>query len=289
MRTSMLVNGEGESMEMEGGEDDDKTGQVTKQISVDLSIYSLTFTSMISEANVKYQLKDHVEDYFFKATMIFFIQMLIITFIAIAALTNTDGLEYVQPTTTSLTLRLLCCYLFHLSNYGDIADAFRRLKYLKENPDKFSPDYVIPAFLITQFQFWASFSAETVNILFLTRQTTLIDLMMNYVAFEGISAMDNLYCETIRNMKVTDAIPIDGKEDPERDQIFSFVKGRKDFTFANPINSEEWVHKAFMKFVHIWFVLIKLIYKGIYFYLFPYLIVPLSYYVFDWTKVTLDE
>ena len=161
--------------EMEGGEEgmedpfaEDDHG-TTKQISVDLSIYSLSFASMISEANVKYELKDHVEDYFFKATMIFFIQMLIITFIAIAALTNTDGLEYVQPTTRSLTLRLLCCYLFHLSNYGDIADAFRRLKYLKENPDKFSADYVVPAFFITQFQFWASFSAETVNILFLTR------------------------------------------------------------------------------------------------------------------------
>jgi surface polysaccharide O-acyltransferase-like enzyme len=92
---------------------------------------------MISGATVKYDLSEHIEDYFFKATMIFFIQMLIITFIAIAALTNTDGLEYVQPNTRSLSLRLLCCYLFHLSNYGDVADSFRRLKYLKENPDKF--------------------------------------------------------------------------------------------------------------------------------------------------------
>lgn len=83
--------------------------------------------------------------------MIFFIQILIISFIAIAALTNTDGLEYVQPDTRSLSLRLLCCYLFHLSNYGDVADAFRRLKYLKENPDKFSTEYIIPAFCITQF------------------------------------------------------------------------------------------------------------------------------------------
>jgi hypothetical protein len=132
--------------------------------------------------------------------------------------------------------------LFHLSNYGDVADAFRRLKFLKENPDKFAPENLLPAFLITQFQFWACFSVEAVNILFLTRQTTLIDLMMNYVAFEGISAMDNLYCETIRNMKVTEAIPIDGQEDKERDQIFSFEKGRSEFTFAKPINSDSWLH-----------------------------------------------
>jgi hypothetical protein len=97
--------------------------------------------------------------------------------------------------------------------------------------------------LITQFQFWACFSVEAVNILFLTRQTTLIDLMMNYVAFEGISAMDNLYCETIRNMKVTEAIPIDGLEDKERDQIFSFEKKRSEFTFAKPLNCcDSWFH-----------------------------------------------
>lgn len=163
--------------------------------------------------------------------------MLIISFIAIAAITNTDGLEYVQPGVCSLSLRLLCCYLFHLSNYGDVADSFRRLKYLKENPDKISPEYIVPAFFVTQFQFVASFSCETVNILFLTRQMTLIDLMMNYVAFEGISAMDNLYCETIRNMKVCEAIPKDGVKDLKRDEVFEFTKGRKDFTFWKPINA----------------------------------------------------
>ena len=101
--------------------------------------------------------------------------------------------------------------------------------------------------------------------------------------------MDNLYCETIRNMKVADAIPIEGKDDPERDQIFSFIKGRSDFTFSNPINCNHWLHRNFMRFVHIWFVLIKLLYKGLYFYLFPYLIVPLSYYVYDWTMIKIDD
>jgi hypothetical protein len=182
---------------------------------------------MITDVSALYELKDYVEDYFFKATMIFFIQMLIISFILFAALTNTDGLEYVQPTTSSLTLRLLCCYLFHLSNYGDVADAFRRLKYLKENPDKIPQQNRVPAFLVTQFQFWASFIVEAVNILFLTRQVTLIDLIMNYVAFEGISAMDNLYCETIRNLKVAEAIPVDGVEDETKTKALSFEKGRQ--------------------------------------------------------------
>jgi hypothetical protein len=42
-------------------------------MSVDSSIYSLTFISMIKEVNTEYQLDDFIEDYFFKSTMIFFI------------------------------------------------------------------------------------------------------------------------------------------------------------------------------------------------------------------------
>ena len=110
--------------------------------------------------------------------------------------------------------------------------------------------------------------------------------MMNYVAFEGISAMDNLYCETIRNMKVTEAIPIDGIENPELEKALSFQPSRKDFTFSKPFpDDENTFHKMFMRFVHIWFVMVKLIYKGLYFYIFPYLIIPLSYYVYDYTMI----
>lgn len=39
------------------------------------------------------------------------------------------------------------------------------------------------------------------NIVFLTRQETLLDLIMNYVAFEGISQLDNLYVEATGKMK----------------------------------------------------------------------------------------
>lgn len=39
------------------------------------------------------------------------------------------------------------------------------------------------------------------NILFIVRQKNLIDIIMNYVAFLGISEFDNLYTKSVRNMK----------------------------------------------------------------------------------------
>ena len=47
------------------------------------------------------------------------------------------------------------------------------------------------------YQFTSCFLCECVNLVFLTRQGSLI-----YVAFEGISALDNLYVESIRNMEI---------------------------------------------------------------------------------------
>lgn len=75
--------------------------------------------------------------------------MLIILFILNGALTGNDGMEYAEPKLNFLALRLLCCYLFHMSNYGDVADSFRRLKFLRMNPDKFAPKHLRPAFLVT--------------------------------------------------------------------------------------------------------------------------------------------
>jgi len=39
------------------------------------------------------------------------------------------------------------------------------------------------------------------NICFLTRNENLIEIIMNYVTFLGISEFDNLYTNSIRNMK----------------------------------------------------------------------------------------
>ena len=73
----------GDEMDVKEPEDDHGEG---KMLTVDMSIYGLTFASMIKGITVKYELNKYVEDYFFKATMIFFIQVLIIFFIANAAL-----------------------------------------------------------------------------------------------------------------------------------------------------------------------------------------------------------
>ena len=92
---------------------------------------------MIEDVRTEFELDPFVNDYFFKTTIVFLMQMTIILLIGLAAYKGTDGSEYVKPEPTNMALRLLCCYLFHLSNYADVNDSYRRLKYLVNNPDKF--------------------------------------------------------------------------------------------------------------------------------------------------------
>lgn len=47
---------------------------------------------------------------------------------------------------------------------------------------------------------------------------------MNYAAFAGISELDNLYAEAQRNMKVQEAMPIDGINNPALDKMLTYKK-----------------------------------------------------------------
>jgi hypothetical protein len=91
---------------------------------------------MIKKVADRLNLRDTVEiqDYFFKSFFIFAIQAMIMIFVFYSVMTNSDGNEYIKPTAQNMSLRLLCSYLFHLGNYGDLSSSFKKLKFLVYNP-----------------------------------------------------------------------------------------------------------------------------------------------------------
>ena len=99
-------------------------------------MYCLTFICMNKKVKKVFSFYDQkeIKEYFFNCSFLFFIQSLIITLILYSAITNTDGHVVNKPTVVNMTLRVLCCYLFHLNNYGDVCSSFKRLKYLRYYP-----------------------------------------------------------------------------------------------------------------------------------------------------------
>ena len=86
---------------------------------------------MIEKVRLDFHMTNLLEDYFFKATMIFFIQMVLTIFIFYSAMTGADNLDFEMPSFNQMTMRLISCYLFHLVNYRDVSDAYKRLKFLR--------------------------------------------------------------------------------------------------------------------------------------------------------------
>lgn len=66
----------------------------------DSSIYSLTFVCMLDSVRLdkEWDMTKYLADYFFKASMIYCIQMLLIGFVFHQGLTDADGLYFVKPT-----------------------------------------------------------------------------------------------------------------------------------------------------------------------------------------------
>ena len=115
-------------------------------------MYTLSFVCMNERVRRRLHLGEvELKDYFFKCCFIFAIQSMIMIFVFYSVMTKTDGNDYVKPNVQNMALRLLCSYLFHLSNYGDVQSAFKKLKYLVHHPKKFNKDNIVAAFFIPVF------------------------------------------------------------------------------------------------------------------------------------------
>lgn len=106
---------------------------------------------------------------------------------------------------------------------------------------------------------------------------------MNYLAFSGVTQIDNIFCQAQRYMLVKDEL-VDSIQDGEGEIIEGYLTYTKErikakdeqiqSTFMNPIPIQKKWQMRFFVIVH---EFERIIYKALYFYLFPYLVVFLSY------------
>ena len=102
---------------------------------------------------------------------------------------------------------------------------------------------------------------------------------MNYVAFIGITEIDNLYFNSVRNMKGKIIV----QNDEYKKKIVEYLKYEKKDSIDQSVgffNAGEYDRPHSIRLIVFSYWVIKLIYKVIYFYLLPYMIIPLSYYQF---------
>lgn len=258
----------------------------TRILEPDSSIYSLTFVCMLDSVRLdkEWDMTKYLADYFFKASMIYCIQMLLIGFVFHQGLSDADGLYFVKPTFNQMTLRLLCSYMFHFGSYREVSESFKRLKFVRRFPERFASEYVVAAFLLTFYQFTASLMIELAHLVFMCRQKNLVQIMVNYVAFAGVAQLDNLYVEATNKMRAAKVVlEATGAQRERLMEALRFDKQQKAEDKAHTFFNMSYEKPIFLRIVIIWYEIARFVYKSFYFYLFPYLILPLSYALFDAT------
>lgn len=110
--------------------------------------------------------------------------------------------------------------------------------------------------------------------------------MVNYVAFAGIAQLDNLYVEATNKMRAAKVILESTGSQKER--LMEALKFEKQ-QIVDPgsrltfFNMGKYERPMFLRLVIIWYEIARFVHKTFYFYLFPYLILPLSYTLYDRT------
>jgi hypothetical protein len=68
-----------------------------------------------------------------------------------------------------MTVRLLVAFIFHLGNYREVQESYKRLKFIRKFPERFNENLIMSATMIVLYHFIASITVEFANIIFLTR------------------------------------------------------------------------------------------------------------------------
>ena len=113
---------------------------------------------------------------------------------------------FVKPSFNQMTLRLLCSYMFPFGNYREVCESFKRMKFIRRFPERFNGKYIGAAFMLTIYQFTSTIMIELSHMVLLCRQRNLVQIMVNYVAFAGVSQLDNLYVEATNKMQAAKVV-----------------------------------------------------------------------------------
>ena len=113
---------------------------------------------------------------------------------------------------------------------------------------------------------------------------------MNYVAFTGVSKLDNLYVQATNKMHAVRVILNSKGKDLHnlRQGLLYHKEATRLLPYPAFCGSMLYDRPHFMRMVIFVFQSFRFVYKCLYFYLFPYLVVPISYYMYDifkWDKI----
>ena len=170
--------------------------------------YALTFMSYKKE-NVKlYKLTSKQQARYFQSCLwVFGVQLILLYLICDEMLFQPikDGrLTFHVPDVSTLFGQFFACVLLHMELVGEVRQGIHMIRYVTNNPDKFTKPSV--AILVGCMQALGGFWAEFVNIVVLAQRHNVQHCLQDFIAFELLTNVDNIYCETLPNFHLKESL-----------------------------------------------------------------------------------
>ena len=210
-----------------------------QNLKINDDIYSLAFAALVHpdevEADLTEQdkksgnfmkrielLNDERDNLFFSAILVTFVQMTTI-YLILVFFSEGSGLQIVPALKYSVVIpRLTSSIMMHLICEPDIRDGIGLMKYVLNHPHKFRVirkndssgiDWgdrglnrrVFCAFLIGFCQASIGIVAEFLVILFLSTQTSLLDIIRKFVSMSVIVKFDDMYASSLKENAIKKA------------------------------------------------------------------------------------
>ena len=173
-----------------------------KRLELEEDYYCLTYVAHIKLNREKHNIKcDETANMFKTCAFLFTVQLLFILLIGQEIFQST---EVVATTYEVYLTRFICTILLHFKLEKEIRVSLSMIKYFANQRTLF--DETNHPFYLSVMKLTGAILTEIVNILLICKQTTIMDAVMNFIALEVIAEIDNLYAESLKNLRIKEAI-----------------------------------------------------------------------------------
>jgi len=148
-----------------------------------------------------------------------FLQLMIITFLFSEVLSDplNRGAQFERPRDLQVVLtRFICAIFLHLTIVDGLSESFRMMKFAMNHHWRFKN--WVAAFFVGFAEMVVLFLVESINIVILLQNNTILDIIMNFLAILIISEFGSYFFTTVKKDPIAQLIE-NGEYDLETGEL----------------------------------------------------------------------
>lgn len=168
---------------------DESNEQYIEKLELDQDIYSYCFVAHLCSKD--FQQKD--QDLVIRKAFLVFLLQIGLSWFFLSQMNNE-----IQPPSTRLQLvRLMCGFVMHMIIHPEVKSSLQMMAFLKHNKQKRFFHRRLSAFVISLMKMTAGIFVEVIQLLMISQQDNIEDIIKDFVALGFIIELDNILAKNV--------------------------------------------------------------------------------------------